>query len=364
MSNATKILVVDDEPIGRQLLEAILIPEGYQIFFGSDGEEALQIATREQPDIILLDVMMPKKDGFQTCREIRSNNKTAHIPVFLITALDDRDSRIRGIDAGADDYISKPFDRVEILGKIKNKSTQIDFRKKEQSRRVKDNTDKSDSLAGISLIDLLIESVYQKEQSDMEFTLFHSRRNSDSKHSFYCHVTAEARYYFIISNKLPDKDAAIANAILSQYFNRLITENNNTSSALHSKLASEINTVISEVGIFDAQLSGFSFAILKIDDNKLYATGKRQNLFICQHVSNNGHDKFKSFKLNDAGELTFGLSSTLIILSPNINEHYQPDEILKFLDIQFSHPTNSPFSDIIHREYEKLMDYLVVKLIV
>lgn len=120
MNEHFKILVVDDETIGRQLLEAVLTPEGYDILFAENGREAVEVAMAENPDLIMLDVMMPEIDGFEACKLIRQTEQLIATPVFLITALDDRDSRLRGLDAGADDYISKPFDRIEILAKVKN----------------------------------------------------------------------------------------------------------------------------------------------------------------------------------------------------------------------------------------------------
>lgn len=120
MEQKSKILIVDDEPIGRQLLEAVLYTEGFELLFAENGMQALDITINDLPDLILMDVMMPEMDGFEVCKKIRKHEKAQKIPIILITALDDRDSRIRGLDAGADDYISKPFDRVEILAKVKN----------------------------------------------------------------------------------------------------------------------------------------------------------------------------------------------------------------------------------------------------
>ncbi len=120
MSHSGKILVVDDEPIGRQLLEAILYPENFDIYYAENGMEAFEKAVELKPDLILMDVMMPEMDGFEVCRKLRNHDILGNIPIILITALDDRDSMIKGLDSGANDYISKPFDRVEVLAKVKN----------------------------------------------------------------------------------------------------------------------------------------------------------------------------------------------------------------------------------------------------
>ena len=121
----SKVLIVDDEPIGRQLLEAILYQENFDLYFAEDGNKAYEKALQVMPDLILMDVMMPGMDGFEVCRKLREHEVLVNVPILLITALDDRDSMIKGLDAGADDYISKPFDRIEVLAKIKN-ITQFD----------------------------------------------------------------------------------------------------------------------------------------------------------------------------------------------------------------------------------------------
>ena len=119
MSQQTTILIVDDEPAGRETLAALLHAQGYQLAFAADGSEALAQATRLQPDLILLDVMMPGMDGFEVCRRLRANPAVAEVPVVLVTALDDRGSRLAGIEAGADDFVTKPFDRTELRARVR-----------------------------------------------------------------------------------------------------------------------------------------------------------------------------------------------------------------------------------------------------
>ena len=120
MEKRSIILIVDDEPYGRQLLEAILFEENCDLLFAENGQKAMKYINEFLPDIVLLDIMMPEINGFEVCQMIRSNANTSEIPVVLITALDDRDSKKRGLEAGANDYISKPYDRNEVLAKIKN----------------------------------------------------------------------------------------------------------------------------------------------------------------------------------------------------------------------------------------------------
>ena len=113
------LLIVDDNASARETLLAMLELEGYQIEMAKDGFQALQILQKVQPDLILLDVMMPGMDGFEVCRRIRATPQLAEVPIILLTALDDRASLLQGIEAGADDFISKPVDRYELIARAR-----------------------------------------------------------------------------------------------------------------------------------------------------------------------------------------------------------------------------------------------------
>ena len=118
MSSST-ILVVDDEPQGLQLLQTVLATEGYNIISAEHGAQALVLAYNNRPDVILLDVMMPDLDGFEVCRRLRADETLRHVPILLLTALDDRESKLQGLEAGADDFLSKPFDSVELRTRLR-----------------------------------------------------------------------------------------------------------------------------------------------------------------------------------------------------------------------------------------------------
>jgi DNA-binding response OmpR family regulator len=113
------ILIVDDEPISRENLADVLVTQGYELIFASNGPECLQKVVEFTPDVILLDVMMPEMDGFEVCRRVRAEAASAEVPIIMVTALDDRESRLQGIEAGADDFISKPIDRVELRARLR-----------------------------------------------------------------------------------------------------------------------------------------------------------------------------------------------------------------------------------------------------
>ncbi len=119
MHAKSTILVVDDEPAGREVLYGLLTVDGYAVALAQNGTEALEKARATTPDLILLDVMMPDIDGFEVCRQLRKNPELAEVPIIMLTALDDRDSLLEGIEAGADDFISKPFDRQELRARVR-----------------------------------------------------------------------------------------------------------------------------------------------------------------------------------------------------------------------------------------------------
>jgi len=115
-----KILIVDDSKENIDLIAYFLKPQNYNILTASDGVEALSVLEGELPDIILLDIMLPKMDGFQVCERIKKNQETRFIPVIMITALKELKDKIRSLEAGADDFISKPFENVELLTRVKS----------------------------------------------------------------------------------------------------------------------------------------------------------------------------------------------------------------------------------------------------
>jgi len=113
-----RILVVDDIPTSRLLARAKLTAAYYDVLEAESGERALETAREEQPDMILLDVIMPGIDGFETCRQLKGAPETEHIPVVMLTALDNVEDRTRGLEAGADDFLSKPFDDIALLSRV------------------------------------------------------------------------------------------------------------------------------------------------------------------------------------------------------------------------------------------------------
>jgi putative two-component system response regulator len=120
MKDKPVILIVDDQAQNMELLEAYLVPRGYEIIKAASGEEALGKLTSNQIDLILLDVMMPGMDGFEVTRRIRNDSKIRQLPIILITALRETEDRVKGIEAGCDDFISKPVDKMELLARVQS----------------------------------------------------------------------------------------------------------------------------------------------------------------------------------------------------------------------------------------------------
>jgi DNA-binding response OmpR family regulator len=116
MNPKKTILVVDDEPRYLRLIEVNLATEAYDVKTAANGQEALEVVAAEQPDLILLDVMMPVMDGFTACERIR---EFSNVPIIIVTAKGEERDRVRGLDAGADDYILKPFSAQEMLARVR-----------------------------------------------------------------------------------------------------------------------------------------------------------------------------------------------------------------------------------------------------
>lgn len=115
-----KVLIVDDEAANLELAEALIAQEGYQPLLASDGEMAVQVVQQERPDVVMMDIVMPKMNGIEACRKIKTNPLSYATPVVIITALNSPEEKIKAIKAGADDFISKPFDRVELSARLKS----------------------------------------------------------------------------------------------------------------------------------------------------------------------------------------------------------------------------------------------------
>ena len=117
MERQPRVLTVDDEPRNIRLLEAILVPQGYEIIAASSGAEALETVAREGPDLVLLDVVMPEMDGYETCRHLRESSSTRLLPIIMVTASIEQE-KVEALEAGADDFVVKPLNPRELLARV------------------------------------------------------------------------------------------------------------------------------------------------------------------------------------------------------------------------------------------------------
>jgi len=115
-----RILIVDDNPDNLDIFQARLAAHGFEILRAMDGEEALATAKRERPDLILLDVMMPKMDGIEVCRHLKADRSLPFIPIILVTAKADSKDVVAGLEAGGDEYLTKPVDQAALVARVKS----------------------------------------------------------------------------------------------------------------------------------------------------------------------------------------------------------------------------------------------------
>jgi len=125
-----RILIVDDQQDNLYLLRVLLTSHGYEVLEAQDGQEALDQLRQNRCNLVLLDIMMPGMDGYEVCQQIRSDERIRDLPIILLTAKKDVESKVRGLDIGANDYVTKPFDRQEILARIRSLLTIEDLKRK------------------------------------------------------------------------------------------------------------------------------------------------------------------------------------------------------------------------------------------
>ena len=116
--HAAKLLLVEDDPALSELLEYRFTNEGYHVRTTADGDEALLLASEDVPDLVILDWMIEGTSGIEVCRRLRRDKDTAHVPIIMLTAREAEDDRVRGLDTGADDYLTKPFSPRELLARV------------------------------------------------------------------------------------------------------------------------------------------------------------------------------------------------------------------------------------------------------
>jgi diguanylate cyclase (GGDEF)-like protein len=165
MNDRGKILVVDDEEINTIILEELLLPHGYDVFKAFNGVEALEKTIEKAPDLILLDIMMPEMDGYEVLKRLKQAEETWLIPVVVVTTLEDRASRIKALESGADEFLSKPVNDLELLVRVKSLLEKKHIKNREQSylRALEQEKDKSEALLRNMLPDIMVGKLKEKQ---------------------------------------------------------------------------------------------------------------------------------------------------------------------------------------------------------
>jgi diguanylate cyclase (GGDEF)-like protein len=167
--DARRILVVDDDQHTRNLLRDLCEQSGYRVTLASDGLEALESIQGELPDLVLLDLMLPHRDGFSVLKEIRGSDSTPDLPVILLTAIGDMDGKIRGMELGADDYVTKPFKLIELQTRMNSAFLVREYRRKLEAAE--------DQLSQLRAVDPLTGAgTYAQLKASLDAELARSRR--------------------------------------------------------------------------------------------------------------------------------------------------------------------------------------------
>ncbi|MGA9524487.1 MAG: response regulator [Myxococcaceae bacterium] len=166
---ARRILVIDDDEHTRNLLRDLCEQTGYRVDVACDGAEAVEKIDRDLPDLVLLDLMMPRKDGFAVLKELREGDRTKELPVIVLTAIGDMDGKIRGMELGADDYVTKPFKLIELQTRINSAILVREYRRK--------LTAAEDQLAQLRAVDPVTGAgTYAQLKASLDAELARSRR--------------------------------------------------------------------------------------------------------------------------------------------------------------------------------------------
>ena len=165
MHDKAKILVVDDEEMNVAILEELLLPHGYRVIKAFSGAEALRKAVEELPDLILLDIMMPEMDGYEVIRRLKQNEDTRPIPVIIVTALKGREFRIKALEAGTDEFLSKPVDELELSVRVKSLLEKKHLRDNEQAylKALEEEKEKSEALLSNILPEMVVGKLKEKQ---------------------------------------------------------------------------------------------------------------------------------------------------------------------------------------------------------
>ena len=341
MKDKPVILVVDDQPQNIELLEAYLVPEGYEIVQATNGEEALGKLSGNPIDLILLDVMMPGMDGFEVTRRVRQDHTHRLLPIILVTALRETEDRIKGIEAGCDDFISKPVDKLELLARVR-------------------------SLLKVKAYNDLMSN-YQKEL-ESEVT----RRTEELKHAFERIKAAslETIYRLATASEYKDKDTGAHIKRMSRYSAAVARRMGMGESTIETILYAAPMHDLGKIGIPDlilvkpAMLDPMEWEIMKqhtVIGAKILKGSDAEFIRLGEIIALSHHEKWdgsgypnslKGIEIPIAGRITaiadvfdaltskrpykepFSVEKSLAIISEGRGSHFDPDVVDAFFAIQ------------------------------
>ncbi len=205
MTEKEKILVVDDDKFNVTLMRELCETSGYRVVEAHDGNEALDLTRSESPDLMLLDIMMGGKNGFDVCRELRSGEEYSDLPIIIVTALDDIDSKMRGLELGADDYVTKPFRLFELQQRIRTVLEARLYR-----RQLKEAHEKLVKLGEIDTPGRI--GGYRQLRSGLEYEF---RRAQRYEHSLACVLFSLTDYDSIFDEQGSKKAASLIGALVT-----------------------------------------------------------------------------------------------------------------------------------------------------
>lgn len=185
MNRRSIILLVDDNHIARETITALLAPDGHHIVEAGTGREALDLAWELRPDLVLLDVMMPGMDGYAVCASLRSDPRTVAVPIILITALDDRTSRVRGLEAGADDFLSKPIDSADLRARVRTVTRLNRYRLLFEEQRRADLLEEAQRHTAHELHDTVVQLATGLSQRLQTYARHHLPRSPEARRELF-----------------------------------------------------------------------------------------------------------------------------------------------------------------------------------
>jgi putative two-component system response regulator len=314
MKDKPVILVVDDQPQNIELLEAYLVPQGYEVVKAANGEEALEKLSSNTIDLILLDVMMPGMDGFEVARRVRQDDKNRLLPIVLVTALRETEDRVKGIEAGCDDFLSKPFDKVELLArvqsllKVKDYNDLLSNYRKELESEVTKRTEE-------------LKLAYEKVKAASLETIYRLSMASEYKdHETGAHIKRMSRYC-----------AAIAR--------RMGMDENTVETILYAAPMHDLG----KIGIPDAillkptKLDSVEWEIMKLHTvigAKILNGSEAAFISLGETIALYHHEKWDALTSTRPYKEAFSVSKALAIIREGRGSHFDPDVADAFFAIQ------------------------------